>query len=98
MQIHRLNTFCKLQPQFGLTGVTTSSKDGVITCTFKRKKVAPSTNRRKRRAAERSTTFFDLNDDFTLFYAYGSASEGKPVVRGGFRHYNIVNVANINLD
>ncbi|XP_052265958.1 uncharacterized protein LOC127868334 isoform X2 [Dreissena polymorpha] len=64
------------QPQFGLTGVTTSSKDGVITCTFKRKKVAPSTNRRKRRAAERSTTFFDLNDDFTLFYAYGSASEG----------------------
>ncbi|KAH3870769.1 hypothetical protein DPMN_033959 [Dreissena polymorpha] len=64
------------QPQFGLTDVTTSSKDGVISCTFKRKKVAPSNTGRKKRAAEGPTTFFNLNEDFTLFYAYGSASSG----------------------
>ncbi|XP_052229768.1 uncharacterized protein LOC127843912 isoform X2 [Dreissena polymorpha] len=64
------------QPQFGLTDVMTSSKDGVIICKFKRKKVAQSNIGRKKRAAEGPTDFFNLNEDFTLFYAYGSASSG----------------------
>ncbi|KAH3870752.1 putative ferric-chelate reductase 1 isoform X2 [Dreissena polymorpha] len=64
------------QPKFGLSDVTTSSKDGVITCNFKRKKVAPSNTGRRKRAASDASTFFDLNSDFTLFYAIGSASSG----------------------
>ncbi|KAH3870723.1 hypothetical protein DPMN_033915 [Dreissena polymorpha] len=64
------------QPKFGLSDVTNSSKDGVITCNLKRTKVASSNTGRRKRAASNASTFFDLNSNFTLFYAIGSASSG----------------------
>ncbi|WAR02266.1 FRRS1-like protein [Mya arenaria] len=63
-------------PQYGLSSISTSANEGVITCSFRRQKVAPS---RRKRASSGSNTFFDMNSDWTLLFAHGSAAAGYPL-------------------
>ena len=64
------------QGTFGISQQSCSYQDGVISCSFCRKTVFAASGRRKR-AAVSSSNYFDLNTDWYLFYAYGSAAGGN---------------------
>ncbi|XP_052800500.1 ferric-chelate reductase 1-like [Mya arenaria] len=66
---HRLD-----DQQYGLSNMTTKNEDGVLTCKFSRKKVYQA--KKKRATGPGPDTFFDMNKDWTLLYAYGKASSG----------------------
>lgn len=63
-------------PKFGISAVTGSQTNGILSCTFRRKKdstlaTAAATGRRKRAATD-GTTFFSLNTMWYLLVALGS--------------------------
>ncbi|XP_045189026.2 putative ferric-chelate reductase 1 isoform X2 [Mercenaria mercenaria] len=64
------------QNQYGLSSITTSYSNGLLTCNFKRKKTFTLAAGRKKRAATSSSTYFDMNSDWYLLYAYGTNSGG----------------------
>ncbi|XP_060590705.1 ferric-chelate reductase 1-like [Ruditapes philippinarum] len=65
------------QDKFGLSSISAAYGDGILSCTFSRKKSWTSAAAgRKKRATASSGTYFDMNKDWTLFYAYGKASGG----------------------
>ena len=65
----------------GLTVTRTTQVDGIVRCEFLRKKtyaLAEAQGQgRKKRATVSPSTYFDLNTDWNLLYAYGSAIGGK---------------------
>ncbi|WAR02272.1 FRRS1-like protein [Mya arenaria] len=64
----------RVDQQYGLSNMTTKNEDGVLTCKFSRKKVYQA--KKKRATGPGPDTFFDMNKDWTLLYAYGKASSG----------------------
>lgn len=72
--------FVSFQEKFGITNLVASHENGILQCKFSRKKTAAlagGNSTRKRRAADAdASTYFDMNDDFNLLYAYGSAISG----------------------
>ena len=60
--------------------VSGSYENGILSCTFNRKKtaaLADAARGRKKREATDETTFFDLNKKYILLVAQGTASSGK---------------------
>lgn len=57
-----------------------SLSDGIMRCTFRRKKsftIADNAFGRRRRAVDDETGFFDLDNEWFLLVAHGSASNGE---------------------
>ena len=72
---------CPLQPVFGVELIEGFYANGILGCTFIRKKNAVYANNaisgRKKRAVADGTTFFDLATEWYMFFAHGDAIDGK---------------------
>ncbi|XP_045174249.2 uncharacterized protein LOC123535601 [Mercenaria mercenaria] len=69
------------QDKFGLSSISASYEDGILTCAFSRKRTASLSEaaisgRKKRATVASSATYFDMSEDWTLLYAYGSVIGG----------------------
>ncbi|XP_045175515.2 putative ferric-chelate reductase 1 isoform X3 [Mercenaria mercenaria] len=73
------NNYRLKMEKFGVSKITAVHQDGILKCTFSRKKTfdLASAGRKKRAVDATTSTFFDMNDDFNLLYAYGTAIGGN---------------------
>ena len=52
-------------------------KDGVITCSFSRKKTAAAVTGRRKRAAASQSNYFNMDNDWFLLFASGPSAGGN---------------------